>query len=88
MKHDILNNTKYKIFAAGILIIILAVLFYFYRKNVLNNTGPQSEFSVKTVKMLSPDELKRILPAGIDSIAAEFGIKKEWIKEQDEAVSG
>jgi hypothetical protein len=87
MKLDILNNTKYKIFVAGILIIILAVLFYFYRKNVLNNTGPQSEFSVKTVKTLSPEELKRILPAGIDSIAAEFGIKKEWIKEQDEAPS-
>jgi len=84
MRFDLLNNTKHKLVFAGILIIILAVLFYFYRKNVLNNTGPQSEFSVKTVKTLTPDELKKILPAGIDSIAAEFGIKKEWIKEQDE----
>jgi hypothetical protein len=84
MKFSILNNTKNKLAVAGILIIVLAVLFYFYRKNVLNNTGLQSEFSVKTVKTLSPDELKRILPAGIDSIALEFGIKKEWIREQDE----
>jgi hypothetical protein len=87
MKFNILNNTKNKLAVAGILIIVLAVLFYFYRKNVLNNTGLQSEFSVKTVKTLSPDELKRILPAGIDSIALEFGIKKEWIREQDEEPS-
>lgn len=87
MKFDILNNTKHKIAIAGILIIVLAVLFYFYRKNVLNNTGPQGEFSVQTVKTLTPDELKRILPAGIDSIAAEFGIKKDWIKEQGEELT-
>jgi hypothetical protein len=87
MKFDILNNTKHKLAVAGILIIFLAVLFFFYRKNVLNNTGPESDFSVQTVKTLTPDELKRILPVGIDSIAAEFGIKKDWIKEQGEELT-
>ena len=81
MGMEFFNNKKNKLIIVGVLSVLLIVLFVFYRKNEFKDKKIVKEFSTNEVKVLSPDELKKILPAKIDSIASLFGIKKEWISD-------
>jgi len=78
---DFLNRRKNKLIIAGILSVVLIILVIFYRRNEVKDKAVIKEFSTNEVKVLSPDELKKILPAKIDSIASLFGIRKEWISD-------
>lgn len=78
---EFLNNKKNKLITVGVLSVVLIVLFIFYRRNEMKDKAVVKEFSTNQVKILSSDELKKILPAKIDSIAMLFGIKKEWISD-------
>ena len=61
--------------------MLFLVLFFFYRRAAVKNDPVVKEFSTVKVRTLSTDELKKIIPAKIDSVVALFGVKKEWIKE-------
>ncbi|MCE1163834.1 MAG: hypothetical protein LWX07_00370 [Bacteroidetes bacterium] len=74
-------NGNQKIVLLGSLIVLFTVLFFFYRRASVKNENVVKEFSTTTVKTLSTDELKKVIPARIDSVVSLFGIKKEWIRE-------
>ncbi len=74
-------NGNQKIIILGSLIVLFIILFFFYRRAAVRNESVVKEFSTTTVKSLSTDELKKVIPARIDSIVSLFGIKKEWIRE-------
>jgi hypothetical protein len=78
---EFFNNRTNKLIIVGVLSVVLIVLFFFYRKNEVKDKAVLKEFSTNQVKILSSDELKKILPVKIDSIASLFGIKKEWISD-------
>jgi len=73
------GNTKVIVLCS--LIVLFLVLFFFYRRAAVKNDPVVKEFSTVKVRTLSTDELKKIIPAKIDSVVALFGVKKEWIKE-------
>ena len=73
------GNTKVIVLCS--LIALFLVLFFFYRRSAVKNEPVVKEFSSVKVRTLSTDELKKIIPAKIDSVVALFGVKKEWIKE-------
>jgi hypothetical protein len=81
MGSEFFNNRKNKLVIIGVLSVLMIVLFIFYRKNEVKDKSVIKEFSTSEVKILSPDELKKILPAKIDSIVTLFGIKKEWVSD-------
>ena len=78
---DFLNSKKNKLVIVGVLSVVLIILFILYRRSEVKDKEVIKEFSTNQVKSLSPDELKKILPAKVDSIASLFGIKKEWISD-------
>ncbi|HWQ82749.1 MAG TPA: hypothetical protein VN514_10805 [Ignavibacteria bacterium] len=73
------GNTKVVVLCS--LIVLFLVLFFFYRRAAVKNDPVVKEFSSVKFRTLSTDELKKIIPAKIDSVVALFGVKKEWIKE-------
>lgn len=81
MGPDFLNSKKNKLVIVGVLSVVLIILFILYRRSEVKDKEVIKEFSTNQVKSLSPDELKKILPAKVDSIASLFGIKKEWISD-------
>ncbi len=81
MLSEFFYNNKNKLILAGVLAILMIVLAVFYRMNGMKDKAVIKEFSTNEVKILSSDELKKILPAKIDSIASLFGIRKEWISD-------
>lgn len=78
---ELFNNKKNKLIIVGVLSVLMIVLFIFYRMNEVKDKKVIKEFSTNEVKILSPDELKKLLPAKIDSIVTLFGIKKEWVSD-------
>lgn len=74
-------NGNRRIIILGSLIVLFLILFFFYRRASVRNENVVKEFSTTTVKSLSSDELKKVIPARIDSIVSLFGIRKEWIRE-------
>lgn len=82
-----LNNPKTKIIILGVLILTFIVLFFFYRRDKVKDISLENIKTETTFKTFTPEELKKTLPIGIDSIANLFGIKKEWIKENIQPVS-
>lgn len=87
MLAEFFNSKKNKLIIVGVLSVVLIVLFFFYRKNEMKDKAVIKEFSTNQVKILSSDELKKILPVKIDSIASLFGIKKEWISDANKVES-
>ncbi len=79
MKFKELNTGRNKLILAGILSLVMIVLFILNRTRESNEKPVIQDFNVNTVKVLSPDELKKIIPLKIDSISSLFAIKKEWI---------
>ena len=85
MKFSELNTTKNKIILVGFLSLLFIILFVLNRFNNKTDEGKViQEINDNTVKVMSPDELKRIIPLKIDSIASLFAIHKEWIKDLTE----
>ncbi|MDD5361432.1 MAG: hypothetical protein PHN88_04825 [Ignavibacteria bacterium] len=80
-KEFINGRQRQKIVLVAVLAVIFIVLFFFYRRTITKNEPVVKDFSTTTIKTLSTDELKKIIPARIDSISYLFGIKKEWIRE-------
>ena len=81
MLPEFFKSKKNKLIIVGILSVILILLLILYRMKMNKENSVIKDFSTNQVKILSPDELKKILPVKIDSIASLFGIKKEWISE-------
>jgi hypothetical protein len=81
MLSEFFKSKKNKLIIVGVLSVLLIVLFIFYRIKLAKDNSVIKDFSTNQVKILSSDELKKILPVKIDSIASLFGIKKEWISE-------
>lgn len=81
MLSEFFSNNKKKLIVAGVLAVMVVVLAVLYRLNSMKDKALIKEFSTNEVKILSPDDLKKILPAKIDSIASLFGIRKEWISD-------
>lgn len=78
---EFFNSRKNKLVLAVVLFVVMIVLAFFYRMSLVKDKALIKEFSTNEVKILSSDELKKILPVKIDSIASLFGIKKEWISD-------
>ena len=75
------KQDKYKILIIIVLIVLSLALVMIkgcFKKDESNKTDDKKE--KQTPVKLSQDELKKILPAGIDSIMYEYGIKSDWVK--------
>lgn len=81
MKFSEINTTKNKLLLLGFLVLLLIVLFVIYRLNQREEKSVVQDLNTVSSKVLSPDELKRIIPLKIDSIASLFAIRKEWVKD-------
>jgi hypothetical protein len=62
-----------------LLSVILVIIKSISNKNEVVTTGDMQELSSKS--RLSTDELKKLIPAEIDTILFQYGIKTEWIRE-------
>lgn len=85
MKYSKINTNRNKIILIGFLLLLFIVLLALNRLNKNEDESlkmPESVISKE--KIFTPDELKRIIPLKIDSIASLFSIKKEWIKDLTE----
>ena len=81
MKFSEINTNKNKLLLLGFLALLLIVLFVIYRLTLPEEKSVVQEVNSLSVKVLTPDELKRIIPLKIDSIASLFAIRKEWMKD-------
>lgn len=81
MKFSEINTNKNKLLLLGFLALLFLVLFVFYRLNLPEEKSVVQDANTLSVTVLSPDELKRIIPLKIDSIASLFAIRKEWVKD-------
>ena len=81
MKFSEINTNKNKLLLLGFLALLFLVLFVFYRLNLPEEKSVVQDAKTLSVTVLSPDELKRIIPLKIDSIASLFAIRKEWVKD-------
>ena len=81
MKFSEINTNKNKLLLLGFLALLFLVLFVFYRLNLPEEKSVVQDAKTLSVTVLSPDELKRIIPLKIDSIASLFEISKEWVKD-------
>lgn len=81
MKFSEINTNKNKLLLLGFLVLLFLVLFVFYRLNLPEEKSVVQDVNTLSVTVLSPDELKRIIPLKIDSIASLFAIRKEWVKD-------
>ena len=62
MRLEFFNSKKNKLIIVGILSVLLIVLFIFYRIKEVKDKSVIKDFSTNPVKILSPDELKKIIP--------------------------
>lgn len=74
-----LNTGKNKLILLGVLSLLMITLFIVNRTRESSEKSLIQNFNVNSVTVLSPDELKKIIPLKIDSIASLFAIRKEWI---------
>jgi len=81
MKFSEINTNKNKLLLLGFLALLLIVLFVIYRLTLPEEKSVVQDINTVSVNVLSPDELKRIIPLKIDSIASLFAIRKEWVKD-------
>ncbi len=81
MKFSEINTNKNKLLLLGFLALLLLVLFVIYRLTLPEEKLVVHDINTVSVNVLSPDELKRIIPLKIDSIASLFAIRKEWVKD-------
>ena len=71
------RDTKFKIILAAALVIISAVLLYFY----CSDSGTDEVKKTPTDRKYTDDELKKLIPGEIDTMLFSYGIKKDWIKD-------
>ena len=81
MKFSEINTNKNKLLLLGFLALLLLVLFVIYRLTLPEEKLVVQDINTVSVNVLSPDELRRIIPLKIDSIASLFAIRKEWVKD-------
>ncbi len=86
MIRDLLQNIKFKIIFSGLLLIISAVLIFIYFRDPSADSKVVSKDQQK--RIFTVDEIKNLVPRDIDTMLFTYGIKKEWIKDQQKEFSG
>lgn len=72
---------KIKILAIISLVIFAVILIFLKLTSKKETEKVIQEKEIRTeIKQISPDEIKKVIPHGIDSILYQYGIKPEWIK--------
>ena len=84
MKFSELNTGRNKLYLLGFLSLLLVVLYVLYNIKNKDENAHLPEFNSTNAKVLTPDELKVVIPQKIDSIASLFAIRKEWIRDLTE----
>lgn len=75
------KKEKIKVLIIISLLIFAGILVFLWLNSKKEPENIVKENEVKTaVKQLSTDEIKKIVPAEIDSILYQYGIKGEWIR--------
>ncbi len=76
-----LYSVKSRFILLGILFLLTLILLIIYLNRKPEEKILQEVKDTPSVKQITADEAKKILPGQIDSILFTYGLKKEWINE-------